>query len=183
MAGKATARDFAAVRLLSLDVDGVLTDGGVYYGEDGKVSRKFNVRDGVGIKRLQAVGVEIAVVSAGTTDSIRHRADTLGIRHVFVGAGDKLTTIATLAAGLGIPLSAVAHVGDDINDLPLLKAVGLPMTVPDAIPEAKAVARYITAKKGGDAAVREVCDRIVAARGTAKTAKPAGKGKARRRKK
>lgn len=169
MAKKATARDFAAVRLLSLDVDGVLTDGGVYYGEDGKVSRKFNVRDGVGIKRVQAAGVEIAVVSAGTTDSIRHRADTLGIRHVFIGAGDKLTTITHLAAGLGIPMSAVAHMGDDLNDLALLKAVGLPMTVKDAIPEAKAAARYVSSRTGGSAAVRDVCDRIVAA----KAAKPA----------
>lgn len=178
MAKRATARDFAAVRLLSLDVDGVLTDGGVYYGEDGKVSRKFDVRDGVGIKRAQAAGVEIAVVSAGTTDSIRHRADTLGIRHVFIGAGDKLTTISNLAASLGIPMAAVGHVGDDVNDLPLLKAIGLPLTVKNAIPEAKAVARYVTARKGGDAAVRDVCDRIVAAK--AKTAKPPGKGKARR---
>ena len=172
MAKKATARDFAAVRLLSLDVDGVLTDGGVYYGEDGKVSRKFNVRDGVGIKRVQAAGVEIAVVSAGTTDSIRHRADTLGIRHVFIGAGDKLTTITHLAARLGIPLATVAHMGDDLNDLALLKAVGLPMTVRDAIPEAKAAARYVSPRTGGNAAVRDVCDRIVAAKGKA-TAKPA----------
>lgn len=155
---------FAKIRLLTLDVDGVLTDGGLYYGDDGKVSRKFNVTDGVGIKRVMDAGVEVAFVSAGRTESTRFRAEALGVRHAFIGVTEKLATVETLARGLGISLAAVAHVGDDLNDLALMRAVGLAITVPDAAREVAAVARLATRRRGGEGAVREVCDRIVAAR-------------------
>jgi len=154
-----------AIRLLSLDVDGVLTDGGLYYADNGAVSRKFDVRDGVGIKRVLALGVAVALVSAGTTRSIHQRARTLGIRHVIAGADDKLAAVRRLCRQLGYSLDHAAHVGDDLNDIPLMEAVGLPMSVAGAAPEALAAARYVARKQGGEGAVREICDLIVAAHG------------------
>ncbi|MCC7016541.1 MAG: HAD hydrolase family protein [Rhodospirillales bacterium] len=154
----ALRRRLRTIRLLSLDVDGVLTDGGLYYGDNGTVTRKFNVQDGVGIKRVLALGVKVAFVSAGTTRSIHHRARTLGVRHVLSGVADKHAEIVKLSRSLGVPLAAVAHIGDDFNDLPLLKAVGLPLSVPNAVPEARASAHYVTRRCGGEGAVREICD-------------------------
>ncbi len=157
-------RCLSAVQLLSLDVDGVQTDGGVYVDEDGQVSRKFHVHDGVGIQRVRKAGIEIAMISAGSSGSIEHRASRLGVTHVFTGVEDKLATLRTLAEKLGIPMENIAHVGDDLNDLPVLEAIGCPMTVADGMPEVIAVARYVTTRRGGDAAVREVCDLILRAR-------------------
>lgn len=159
----AIKRRLANLRLLSLDVDGVLTDGGLYYGDDGTVIRKFNVRDGVGIKRVLALGIEVAFVSAGTTQSIYHRARTLGVRHVMSGVTDKRVEVEKLCRKLGLQLAAVAHVGDDLNDVPLMKAAGLGLTVPGAVPEALAVAHYVTRRHGGEGAIREICDLIAAA--------------------
>ena len=154
-----------AIRLLSLDVDGVLTDGGLYYADDGTVSRKFNVRDGVGIQRILARGIEVAIVSAGTSGSIPHRAKTLGIRHALSGVPDKLAAVEKLCRQIGCTMAEVAHVGDDLNDVALLKAVGWPLSVADAVPEARAVARYVTRRRGGEGAVREICDLLFVASG------------------
>jgi 3-deoxy-D-manno-octulosonate 8-phosphate phosphatase (KDO 8-P phosphatase) len=155
-------RRLAATRLLSLDVDGVLTDGGLYYGDDGTIARKFNVRDGVGIKRALARGIAVAFVSAGTTQSIHQRARTLGVRHVMSGIADKRAAVEKLCRKLGLSLAAVAHMGDDLNDVPLMRAVGLALTVPGATPQALAAAQYVTRRGGGEGAVREICDLIVA---------------------
>lgn len=167
-----------AIRLLSLDVDGVLTDGGLYYADDGTVSRKFNVRDGVGIQRVMALGIEVAIVSAGTSGSIPHRAKTLGIRRALSGVSDKLAAVKKLCRDLGCTLADAAHVGDDLNDVALLKAVGLPFSVADAAPEARAAARYVTRRRGGDGAVREICDLLAAASGGPKRL-PRSKSRAR----
>jgi 3-deoxy-D-manno-octulosonate 8-phosphate phosphatase (KDO 8-P phosphatase) len=164
LSAAALKRQLKNIRLLSLDVDGVLTDGGLYYGDDGTITRKFNVRDGVGIKRVLAAGIEVVFVSAGTTQSIHHRARTLGVRHVRSGITDKRAEIEKLCQSLDVPLAAVAHVGDDVNDLPLLNAVGLPLSVPNAVPEARAAAHYVTRHRGGDGAVREVCDLLAGGR-------------------
>jgi 3-deoxy-D-manno-octulosonate 8-phosphate phosphatase (KDO 8-P phosphatase) len=161
-ADAAIRRRLASVRLLSLDVDGVLTDGGLYYGDDGTIARKFNVRDGVGIKRVLALGIEVAFVSAGTTQSIYHRARTLGVRHVMSGVADKRAEVEKLCRRLGLTLADVAHVGDDLNDVPLMRAAGLALTVPGAAPEARAAAHHVTRRLGGDGAVREICDLIAA---------------------
>lgn len=174
-AGRSLDR-FKAIRLLSLDVDGVLTDGGLYYADDGTVSRKFNVRDGVGIKRVLALGIAVAIVSAGTTQSIDHRARTLGVRHVMTGVENKRAAIEKLCRDLGCALAETAHVGDDLNDLPLLEAVGLPLSVADAVPEARAAARYVTRRRGGEGAVREICDLLASARGGGKRAPRSGDG-------
>ncbi len=153
-----------AVKLLSVDVDGVLTDGGLYFTEDGRQLRKFSVRDGVGMKRALEAGVELAIVSASAAPSIRHRGEILGVRHVFTGVEDKLAVISGLCRDLGIGLADVAHVGDDLNDLPLLEAVGCPLSVADAVPEVRQAALFVTEKGGGGGAVREICDLVVEAR-------------------
>ena len=161
-------RLLSRVRLLSLDVDGVLTDGGLYYTADGQVQRKYNVKDGVGIKRAIEAGIEVAIISAGASGSIPERAATLGIRHVFAGVEDKLGVFEGLCEKLDIGLEESAHIGDDINDVPLLEAVGCPIAVADAQPEAWAAALIITEKNGGAGAVREICDSLVETRAAMK---------------
>jgi len=148
------------IKLLSLDVDGVLTDGGIYYADDGNSFRKFNSKDGMGIVHLQRTGFEVAVISAGAPGAIEHRARWLNIAHVYTNVGDKLQTLRELAARLRVDMSEVAHMGDDINDLPLMEAVGCPIAVADAMPEVIECARIVTEKEGGRGAVREICDII-----------------------
>ncbi len=157
-------RLLSGVKLLSLDVDGVMTDGGLYYGDDGRIQRKYNVKDGVGIKRALEAGVRIAIISAGVSGSVPERAATLGIEHVFTGEDDKLSVLQSLCEKLGIGLDETAHIGDDINDVPLLEAVGCPIAVADAQPEAWAAAQIITERNGGAGAVREICDALVETR-------------------
>lgn len=151
----------AHVKLLALDVDGVLTDGGLYYTETGEELKKFNVKDGLGIKRIMQAGIEVAIITTSHSLSVHHRAKKLGVPHVFLGAEDKLATLKELCRNLGIDLSEVAYIGDDLVDLPVLKAIGCPITVADAVPENLACALYVTKKTGGQGAVREVCDQIV----------------------
>ncbi len=158
------SRLLSGVKLLSLDVDGVLTDGGLYYADDGRIQRKYNVKDGVGIKRALEAGVHIAIISAGAPGSIPERAATLGIEHVFTGVEDKMEVLETLCAELGVEMSEAAHIGDDINDVALLEAVGCPIAVADAQPEAWAAALIITERNGGAGAVREICDGLVETR-------------------
>ena len=165
MTDRTLDRRFAEVRLLSLDVDGVLTDGGIYFNDSGEEMRRFNVKDGMGIKLLQKAGVELCIISASITPSIRHRAARLGIEHCFVGAKEKLAILDDLCAKLAIGMAQVAHMGDDVNDIPILERVGLALTVPDCAPGVRALAHYVTSRDGGDGAVREVCDRILAAKG------------------
>ena len=153
------------VKLLSLDVDGVLTDGGLYYTDDGQQLRKFNVKDGMGLQRVQAVGVEVAVISAAKAPAILRRGESLGLRHVLVDRDDKLAALLEVCGELGIDLADAAHMGDDLNDLAVLEAVGLPLSVADAVPETRAAAAYVTERRGGDGAVREICDLMVAAHG------------------
>jgi 3-deoxy-D-manno-octulosonate 8-phosphate phosphatase (KDO 8-P phosphatase) len=153
--------DFPRVKLLALDVDGVLTDGGLYCTESGEEIKKFNVKDGLGLKQLMASGIEVALISASSSQATLHRAKKLGITHVFTGVDDKLATLKTLCQMLKLELRDVAYMGDDRVDIPVLGVVGLPITVADAIAEAKACAVYITEKGGGQGAVREVCDLIL----------------------
>ncbi len=158
-------RRLADVRLLTLDVDGVLTDGGLYYTDDGVLLRRFNVKDGQGIKRVMAAGVAVALVSAGPARSIERRGEDLGIAHVFAGVEDKLARVSALCREIGRTLAETAHVGDDLNDLALMAAIGFPLTVADAVPEVLDAALFVTQRSGGGGAVREICDLIVAAKG------------------
>ena len=152
------------VELLSLDTDGVLTDGGIYFSDAGEQFRKFNVKDGMGIKLIQSIGVEIIIISSSTTLAIKHRASALGIDRVYLGVEDKKSKIKEICAELALSLNQVVHIGDDLNDIPVLNIVGLSITVADAVEDVIAIANFVTEKKGGEGAVREVCDLIVAAK-------------------
>jgi 3-deoxy-D-manno-octulosonate 8-phosphate phosphatase (KDO 8-P phosphatase) len=152
------------VRLLCLDVDGVLTDGFLYWAGEGLWSQRFSVRDGYGIKLLQEVGVEIAVLSGGDVRSGRDRCASLGIRHAHFGVTDKVAIFRDVAGTLGIRADETAFIGDELVDVPLLSEVGFAATVPDAVDEVKAVVHYVTRRPGGDGAVRELCDLIRAHR-------------------
>ncbi len=151
----------ACVKLLVLDVDGVLTDGSLYYTERGEEIKKFHVRDGQGIKLAQQAGIEVALMSGNASGAVQQRARVLGITHVFLGIDDKLTALAALCTRLGLSLAQVAYVGDDVNDLPALHAVGCPCTVADATSANRACAIYVTHLPGGHGAVREICDLLV----------------------
>lgn len=150
------------VKLLALDVDGVLTDGGLYYAQNGEVQQRFNIKDGQGLKRLMQSGVEVAIITAKSYPSTLHRAKDLGITHTYQGVKDKLPTLVHLCEKLGISLSQVAYVGDDINDLEVMHVVGCPLTVADAMYANQACSLYVTKLPGGQGAVREICDLIVA---------------------
>lgn len=149
------------VKLLALDIDGVLTDGGLYYTETGEELKKFNVKDGMGIKQVMQAGIQVAIITTSNSSSVLHRAKKLGISHVFLGAEDKLSILEDLCLQLQLSMEQVAYIGDDINDLPVLQAVGCPITVADAMPQNLELAAYITHKPGGHGAVREVCDRLL----------------------
>ena len=155
----------SGIKLLSLDTDGVLTDGGLYYTDNGEELRKFNVKDGLGIQRVQASGVKVAIITASSTPSIAHRGRRLGVDYVFLDCKDKLDTLVGICDEMGIDLNQVGHVGDDLNDLPVLNAVGCPMAVGDAAEEVVLSAQFVTKKSGGDGAVREICDLIVRIQG------------------
>ena len=150
-----------SVKLLSLDVDGVLTDGGLYYTDEGLAFRKFNVRDGLGIVLVRESGLEIAIISAGRPASTVTRAEDLGIEHVRVGVSDKLKELSEICESLGIHLNDVAHIGDDLPDLSLMQAVGVPITVADGADAVKEIAAYVTERVGGQGAVREICDLLL----------------------
>jgi 3-deoxy-D-manno-octulosonate 8-phosphate phosphatase (KDO 8-P phosphatase) len=151
----------AQVKLLALDVDGVLTDGGLYYSDSGEEMKRFHVKDGQGLKSLRGIGIEVAIISGSSSRSTLQRAKTLGIMHTFVGTEDKLSTLKILCKKLGLSLAQVAYVGDDVNDLPVMRAVGCPLTVADAMPENRACALYVTTLGGGQGAVREICDYLL----------------------
>ena len=155
--------DFKKIKLLILDVDGVLTDGGFYVSNTGDISRKFNVLDGFGIRELIRHGIEVAIITGGKSDSVIHRSDYLGIKHVFLGREDKLNVYnESLKPILKVRDEEVAFIGDDVYDIPLMQTVGFPMTVPNAHDLVKKNAKYITSRKGGEGAVREVIDMMIA---------------------
>ncbi|NEO65894.1 MAG: HAD-IIIA family hydrolase [Moorea sp. SIO4G2] len=151
------------VKLLALDVDGVMTDGGLYYTESGEELRKFNVKDGMGIKLLQQTKIEVAVITNSSSRATRHRVQKLGIKYSFFAIEDKLAVLKELCEQLSLSLAQVAYVGDDIIDLAVLKAVGCPLTVADGIPENQDSAVYVTKLAGGQGAVREICDLLIKA--------------------
>lgn len=151
-------------RALVLDVDGVLTDGRLYYGAKGESLKAFHVRDGHGIKAVAAAGIAVAIISGRKSPMVARRARELGIRHVVQGANDKLAALNKLAAKLGLVLDDFVCVGDDTPDAPILVAAGLGVAVADAHADAVAAADVATTQRGGRGAVREVCDWLIAAR-------------------
>ena len=150
--------------MLCVDVDGVLTDAGMYYGPDGEVLKKFNTRDGMGLERVRQAGVAVAIISGEDSAIVHARAAKLKIDDVFCGASNKRLAIDALCQKHRLELDEVAFVGDDLNDLPALESVGLACAVADAAEAVKAVAHYVAQRRGGDGAVREICDFLIAAR-------------------
>lgn len=161
--------DAARVRVLVLDVDGVLTDGRLYYGPRGEALKVFHVRDGAGLKRLAAAGVKVAVISGRRSPMTRLRCRELGIRHVLQGVADKAAALRRLCARLRVDPAECACIGDDSPDVPMMRLAGLAFAVADAHPEARQAAHVLTAQPGGCGAVREVCDHLLAARRGAET--------------
>jgi 3-deoxy-D-manno-octulosonate 8-phosphate phosphatase (KDO 8-P phosphatase) len=144
-----------------LDVDGVLTDGRLYFGARGEAFKVFDVRDGYGIVQLQRAGVTVAVISKRRSPMVVVRCRELGVRHVHQGVSDKLGVFARLCGRLRLTPAACACVGDDLPDLPLLRAAALSFAVADAHPEVRRAADIVTRQGGGRGAVREVCDRLL----------------------
>ena len=155
----------ARVRLMVFDVDGVLTDGGLYFGVDGEALKRFNVLDGHGIKLLQQSGVATAIISARQSPIVARRAADLGIAHVRQGAHDKKTAFEELLRETGVTADACGFIGDDVIDLPIMARVGFAASVPGGHPEVKARVHYVTAAAGGHGAAREVCDLLLRAQG------------------
>jgi len=153
------------VKLLILDVDGVLTDGGIILDGDAGELKVFHVRDGHGLVMLKRAGVKVAIISGRNSKVVDRRARELGITEVYQECRNKIVAYEKLLAKLAIADKDVAYIGDDIVDLPLFKRVGFPVAVADAVEEAKETALFITNACGGRGAVREICDLILKANG------------------
>jgi 3-deoxy-D-manno-octulosonate 8-phosphate phosphatase (KDO 8-P phosphatase) len=160
------AQRASGIRLLTCDVDGVLTDGSIYVDDTGRETKAFNALDGVGLKMLMRAGVTIAWITGSNAPAVKHRARSLGIERVIQGAEDKLTPWETLRGELGLPPSACAHIGDDLPDVPVFARCGFAVAVPNAPASVRAHAHFVTAREGGMGAVRELCELILAAQGT-----------------
>lgn len=153
----------ARIRLLALDVDGVLSDGRLFFAEDGQELKTFDTQDGHGIKMLQSAGIEVAIITGRTTQLVQRRAANLKIKHLLQGREDKLVALKELISELGYELEEVAYVGDDWPDLPAILASGLGVAVANAHSELRARADHVTTLTGGRGAVREVCDLLLQA--------------------
>jgi len=153
------------IRLLILDVDGVLTDGSLFVGDDGQEYKAFNSRDGHGIKMLQKHGVIVAIITGRTSKVVEHRMQNLGVSHVYQGKLEKLPAYEELAAKLNIPAAETAYVGDDVVDLPVMRKVGLAIAVQDAHPLVRTHSHWQTPSSGGRGAARDVCEMLMEAKG------------------
>jgi 3-deoxy-D-manno-octulosonate 8-phosphate phosphatase (KDO 8-P phosphatase) len=155
----------AKVRLAVFDVDGTLTDGRLWYGEDGHEAKVFHVHDGLGLKQLQANGVQVALITARISHPVALRAEELDIAHVYQGQADKRACLLELLDALHLTPEQAAFVGDDLPDLPPMRIAGLAVAVANAHPWVAEQAHWRTGKGGGMGAAREVCDLILHAQG------------------
>jgi len=154
------------IRLVAFDVDGVMTDGGLYFSDSGEEFKRFNSQDGHGLKMLRASGVEIALITGRTSRCVAARAQNLGIEHVYQGVEHKLEAMVDLLNKLKLPRDAAAYMGDDVVDLTVMRHVGMAISVPDAPLLVREHSHYITQRNGGYGAVREACEMIMSAQGT-----------------
>lgn len=155
----------AGIQLLILDVDGVLTDGTIGFADDGMQSRRFHIRDGLGITMWKATGRQVAILSSKDSEAVRARARMLGIDLIEQGAEDKLPGLDRLIHKAGVTLEQTAYMGDDLLDLAAMRRVAYPMTVADAAPEVIAISKFVTQRRGGDAAVREAIEHLLRSAG------------------
>lgn len=163
MNSAATHNRLAELRLVAFDVDGVFTDGRFYLSDDGVETKAFNTQDGFGIRRLIEAGFEVAVISGRRSAATAKRMAELGIKHVFLGTGDKVAAFDELIAKLGIDAAQCAYAGDDVPDLLLLEKVGYSIAVANAVESVRDFCDYTTMAPGGHGAVREICDLVLTA--------------------
>ena len=149
------------IRLLLLDVDGILTDGKLYFSNSGEESKAFHSLDGHGIKMLKRAGVAVGIITGRKSTIVTNRASDLGIDILYQGREDKIDVLTEIIATTGITADAIAYAGDDLPDLPVLQAVGLSFSVPGAHPDLKGAVNVITTRPGGEGAVREITDFIL----------------------
>ncbi len=154
------------IRLLLLDVDGVMTDGKLYFGNDGSEFKAFNTLDGHGIKMLQKSGVSVGIITGRSSELVARRARNLGIELLLQGREDKLAAMGELIAEMTITLEEIAFMGDDYPDLAVMRRVGLGLTVANAHPEVRRHAAWSSDSTGGNGAVREACDMLMRAQGS-----------------
>jgi len=153
----------AKIRLLICDVDGVLTNGGLFFGDDGQEYKAFNSRDGHGMKMLQESGIPIAIITGRTSNVVSLRMKNLGIKHLYQGQEDKTIAFAKLLKEFQLDAEQVAYVGDDVIDLPVMTKVGLSLCVADGHELVKQHAHWCTLNNGGQGAVREICELLMKA--------------------
>jgi len=150
------------IQALVIDVDGTLTDGGMYYGSDGEALKKFNTRDAMGLQRIRQAGIRLCVMTQEQSEAVHARILKLKIDNYHPGVDDKLTRLYKVAQDWGLPLETIAYMGDDLNDLACLRAAAYAFCPHDAVPEIRAEADYVTSHRAGRGAVREVCDLLLA---------------------
>ena len=152
------------IKLLILDVDGVMTDGRIIMNDLGQEIKYFNVKDGHGLRLLLGAGIDVAIITGRESKTVAHRANDLGIRNVFQGIKDKKSTCEKLLNEKGLLRDEACCIGDDLPDIPMFECVGFPIAVADATKETRESALYVTMNSGGNGAVREVCELILKAR-------------------
>lgn len=151
------------IKLLAMDVDGILSNGQIIYDSNGNETKAFYVQDGVGLKGLRDAGIQLAIITGRSSPMVERRAKELGITHVIQGQDDKFTQLSTLAVSLGLELNECAYMGDDLPDMMAIKYAGLGISVPNGCTEVQEIADLITVKSGGHGAVREACEFILKA--------------------
>lgn len=154
------------ISLIAFDIDGVMTDGGLYFSDSGEEFKRFNSLDGHGIKMLKASGVQVAIITGRTSQCVTKRAENLGIEHVYQGVERKLEAMVDLLDKLKLSRDATAYMGDDVVDLCVMRHVGLSISVPDSPQIVREHSDYVTQRQGGHGAVREACELIMSAQGT-----------------
>lgn len=165
LAKPSTAQRVRKIKILVLDVDGVLTDGRIIMDDRGRETKFFDVRDGHGLKMLMRTGIEVVFLTGRKSRVVEHRARELGVTEVYQGALNKVEVFETLLERKGLKASEAAYAGDDIVDVPVLRRAGFSVAVVNAVSEAKRAAHYVTKKRGGRGAVREVCEVILKGQG------------------
>src|SRR3954470_10240268 len=153
------------IKLLILDVDGVMTDGRIFWLEGHGWTRNFHIKDGYGLKVLMKAGIQVAIISGGDSKDVRIRMEFLKIPHVFLGDEEKTKALDKIQSATGLPYEQMAFMGDDLFDIPVIEKVGFSATVPHAVDPVKARVHYVTETPGGWGAVREVADAIRKAQG------------------
>ena len=149
------------IKLLLLDVDGVMTDGGIYYSNSGDEFKKFNIQDGYGIVKLRRAGIQVGIITGRSSNIVKRRADDLGISEVYQNLENKLEAYELIKTKLNVSDSEVAYIGDDEFDVPVLRRVGFSATPADAVPVVKKHVHYVCRRAGGSGAVRELIDLIL----------------------